>query len=139
VSADDLNGMAVPGRGLGPELMRDSEVAAWFGELAGFPLVPGTLNVCLPRPVARDGRWRYLSSEEIAPDWTERSGQTGYFLAAVVVDGTHRTPAFQAVEPEGSGYPPDQIELLSDTHLRSALGLSDGDAIAVSLADGSGS
>jgi CTP-dependent riboflavin kinase len=136
---DDLSGTVEPGRGLGSELMRDSHVAVRFDEIAGFPLVPGTLNVRLPRRLVRDPRWRFLSSEEIAPDWTERSGHSGYFLAAVVVEGMHRALAFQAVEPEGSGYPPDQIELLSETHLRSTLGLADGDAITVSLCDGGGS
>jgi CTP-dependent riboflavin kinase len=133
MAADDLSGRVEPGRGLGSELMRDPHVAARFAQVAGFPLVPGTLNVRLPGPVVRDGRWRFLSSEEIAPDWTKRSGQTGYFLAEVVVERKHLALAFQAVEPEGPGYPHDQIELLSDTHLRSTLGLEDGDAIAVSL------
>jgi CTP-dependent riboflavin kinase len=136
---DDLSGTVEPGRGLGSELMRDQQVAARFEEIAGFPLVLGTLNIRLPGPLVRDRRWRFLSSEEIAPDWTERSGQTGYFLAAVVVEGTHRALAFQAVEPEGPGYPVDQIELLSDTHLRSALGLADGEAITVSLGGAGGS
>jgi len=115
--------------------MRDPHVAARFEEIAGFPLVPGTLNVRLPEPLVRDERWRFLPAQEIAPDWAERSGQTGYFLADAVVEGAHRALAFQAVEPEGPAYPPDQVELLSETHLRSALGLADGDPIAVSLRD----
>jgi len=135
----DLTGTVEPGRGLGTELMRDSHVAARFDEIAGFPLVPGTLNVRLPRPVMRDQRWRYLSAEEIAPDWSERSGQSGYFLAAAVVERAHRALVFQAIEPEGPGYPPDQIEVLSDTHLRTTLGLADGNAITVMLRDGRGS
>ena len=119
--------------------MRDPHIAARFDEIAGFPLVPGTLNVRLPRSVVRDRRWTFLASEEIAPDWPERTGQTGYFLAAVLVEGTHRALAFQAIEPDGPGYPPDQIELLSETHLRTAYGLADGDAIAVALRDRGGS
>ena len=119
--------------------MRDPHVTARFEEIAGFPLVPGTLNVHLPGPLVRDERWRFLPSEDVAPDWRERSGQSGYFLADVVVEGGHRALAFQAVEPEGPGYPPDQVELLSETHLRDTLGLADGDPIAVSLRDGNGS
>jgi riboflavin kinase, archaea type len=133
MARDDLSGTVVPGRGLGSELMRDSRLAARFAEIAGFQLVPGTLNVRLPGPVVRDERWRFLASDEIAPDWARRSGQAGYFLAEVLAEGRYRALAFQAAEPEGPGYPPEQIELLSDTHLRSALGLADGDAIAVSL------
>ena len=131
----DLSGTVVPGRGLGSELMRDPHVTARFEEIAGFRLVPGTLNVRLPGPLVRDGRWRFLSAGEIAPDWSERSGQSGYFMTDVVVEGTHRALAFQAVEPEGLGYPPNQVELLSETHLRTALELADGDPIAVSLLD----
>ena len=135
----DLSGIVVPGRGLGSELMRDPRVAVRFEEIAGFQLVPGTLNVRLPGPLVRGERWRFLPSAEVAPDWAERSGQSAYFLADVVVEGTHRALAFQAVEPEDPGYPPDQVELLSETHLRSALGLADGDPIAFSLRGGSGS
>jgi CTP-dependent riboflavin kinase len=119
--------------------MRDSHVTARFEEIAGFPLVPGTLNVRLPGPLARDERWRFLPSEQVAPDWAERSGQSGYFLADVVVEGAHRALAFQAIEPEGPGYPTNQVELLSETHLRNTLGLADGDPIAVSLRDRGGS
>ena len=119
--------------------MRDPHITARFEEIAGFPLVPGTLNVRLPGPLVRDERWRFLPSEGIAPDWAKRSGQSGYFLADVIVEGAHRALAFQAVEPEGPGYPPDQVELLSETHLRDALELADGDPIAVSLRDRDGS
>ena len=119
--------------------MRDPHITARFEEIAGFPLVPGTLNVRLPGPLVRDERWRCLPSEGIAPDWAKRSGQSGYFLADVIVEGAHRALAFQALEPEGPGYPPDQVELLSETHLRDALELADGDPIAVSLRDRDGS
>src|SRR5262245_48484819 len=57
----DLSGTVVPGRGLGSELMRDSRVNARFEEIAGFRLVPGTLNVRLPGPLVRDERWRFLA------------------------------------------------------------------------------
>jgi CTP-dependent riboflavin kinase len=96
--------------------------------------VPGTLNLRLAVPLERDGRWRYLPSEEIAPDWQERTGQTGYHLMPVRIAGRYRALAFQADEPNGRGYPPEQIELLSDTHLRSALGLADGDRVEIEFA-----
>jgi CTP-dependent riboflavin kinase len=128
---DDLGGVVQPGRGLGSELLLDPLAAEAFRAIAGFDVVPGTLNVRLPGPLARDGRWRYVAAEEIAPDWRERSGQTGYHVIDVLVAGRHRAFAFQADEPEGPGYPPDQIELLSGTHLRSALGLADGDRIEI--------
>lgn len=130
---DDLSGTVRLGRGLGTELLEGSPVAEAFRAIAGFPVVPGTLNVRLPGPLARDGRWRYVAAEAIAPDWHERTGQTGYHLVDVLVAGRYRALAFQADEPEGRGYPPDQIELLSDTHLRNALGLADGDRIELAI------
>jgi CTP-dependent riboflavin kinase len=117
---DDLGGTVQPGRGLGSVLLQNPLVAERFKVIAGFSVVPGTLNVRLPGPVVRDGRWRYVAAEAIAPDWRERAGQTGYHLVDVLVAGRYRAVAFQADEPDGLGYPPDQIELLSDTHLRSA-------------------
>jgi CTP-dependent riboflavin kinase len=104
-------------------------------ELSGFPVVSGTLNVRLPRPLERGPRWRYMAAEEITPDWEARTGQAGYFLAPVTVAGHYRGLAFQAVEPGECGYPPDQIELFCEAHLRTELGLDDGDLIAIWLND----
>ena len=132
----DLSGTVQPGRGLGAGLMAESGVMQKLQELCGFPVVPGTLNVRLPAPLERGPSWRYLSAEEIAPDWKARTSQTGYFLAHVTVAGRYRGLAFQAVEPGGRGYPRDQIELFCEAHLRVELGLDDGDAIAVWLIPG---
>ena len=79
-----LSGVVQSGRGLGAGLMADATVMVRLRELAGFPIVPGTLNVRLPAPLERDSR---LS--------------TG------------------------------QVELFSEAHLRTALGLADGDPIVV--------
>ena len=129
----ELNGIVHPGRGLGAGLMAQAAVMARLRELAGFPVVPGTLNLRLPRPLERGTSWRYLAAAEISPDWEARTGQAGCFLAPVVIAGRYRGLAFQADEPGQPGYPSDQIELLSEVHLRDALGLDDGDPIAVSL------
>jgi CTP-dependent riboflavin kinase len=132
-SQDDLSGIVEPGRGLGAGLMADEAVMERLEELAGFPVVPGTLNVRLPQRLERGPRWRYVAAAEITPDWEARAGQAGYFLAPVLVAARYRGLAFQAVEPEGRGYPPDQIELFCEAHLRRELGLGDGDRIAVLL------
>lgn len=44
----------------------------------------------------------------------------------------YRGLAFQADEP---GYPSDLVELVSEVHLRTALGLRDGDLVTVSVRD----
>jgi CTP-dependent riboflavin kinase len=134
-SQRDLSGIVQPGRGLGAGLMSDRAVIEKLEELAGFPIVPGTLNVRLSQPLERGPDWRYVAAAEIAPDWEARTGQAGYFLARVTVAERYRGVAFQAVEPGEPGYPPDQIELFCEAQLRGALGLGDGDWIAVSLSD----
>jgi CTP-dependent riboflavin kinase len=134
-SQRDLSGIVVPGRGLGTRLMADGTVMERLRELAGFAIVPGTLNVRLPRPLKRGSSWCYLAAAEISADWAARSGQAGYFLAPVMIAGRYRGLAFQADEPGDTGYPSDQVELFSEVHLRGALGLSDGDPVAVSVRD----
>jgi CTP-dependent riboflavin kinase len=128
--------MVQPGQGIGAGLMADCAVMEKLEELIGFPVVPGTLNVRLPRPLERGRSWCYLPADEITSDWKARTGQSGYFLAPVTVAGRYRGLAFQAVEPGERGYPPDQIELFCEAHLRAELGLDDGDLIAVWLNDG---
>jgi CTP-dependent riboflavin kinase len=113
--------------------MADRAVMGKLAELSGFRVVPGTLNVRLPRPLARGPSWRYVPAAEIAPDWESRTGQSGYFLATVTIAKRYRGLAFQAVEPGERGYPPDQIELFCEAHLRSELGVNDGDVIDVRL------
>ena len=132
----DLSGIVQSGRGLGAGLMAARVVMEKLQELSGFSVVPGTLNVRLPGPLERGPSWRYMPAGEITPNWEERTGQAGYFLASVTVAARYRGLAFQAVEPGGRGYPPDQIELFCEAHLRAELGLDDGDLIAVCLNDG---
>jgi CTP-dependent riboflavin kinase len=129
----DLSGTVRPGRGLGAGRMGDRVVVEKLEELTGFPVVDGTLNVRLPRRLERGSSWRYLAADEIMSDWEARTGQSGYFLAPVTVAGRYRGLAFQAFEPGEHGYPPDQIELFCEAHLRTELGLGDGDPIEVRL------
>ena len=48
----------------------------------------------------------------------------------VRIAGQYRGIMFQGDEPE---YPPAQVEILSDHHLRTTLGLCDGDLLAFTL------
>jgi CTP-dependent riboflavin kinase len=133
-STSDLSGVVQAGRGLGSPLMAQRGVMQRLQAIAGFPIVPGTLNVRLPGPLEPGPAWRYIPAEEVAPDWEARTGQSGYFVLDVVIANRFRGLAFQAVEPGGPGYPTDQIELFSEVNLRSVLGLTDGDPIVVSVA-----
>jgi CTP-dependent riboflavin kinase len=129
-SPQDLSGIVQPGRGRGADFMADPDVVERLRELAGFPFVPGTLNVRLPQPLERGPSWRYVAAAEIVLEWEARTEQTGYFMTPVLIAGRYRGLALQA-EEAAPGYPPDLIELISEVHLRSALGLADGDSITV--------
>jgi CTP-dependent riboflavin kinase len=131
----DLSGIVQPGRGLGAALMADAQIIQRLRELAGFPIVPGTLNVRLPRPLERGPHWRYTAASTLTHDWEARTGQAGYFLASVVIADRYRGLAFQADERAGRGYPADQVELFCEVHLRQTLGLDDGDPITVTLVE----
>ena len=98
--------------------------------------MPGTLNVRLARPLERGTEWKYLAAADVGPDWEARTGQAGYFHVPVVIAGRYRGLAFQADEPGEPGYPRDQIELFSEVRLRDALGLEDGDHLAVTTLPG---
>ena len=90
----DLSGIVEPGRGRGAGLMADRVVMEKLWKRAGFVVVPGTLNVRLPRALERGPTWRYMPAAEITPDWEARTGQAGYFLASVTVAGRYRGLAF---------------------------------------------
>ena len=102
----DLSGIVQPGRGLGAGLMADREVMETLQGLSGFPVVPGTLNVRLPGPLERGPSWRYKPAAEITPDWEARTGQAGYFMAAVTVAGRYRGSPFRPSSPESAGTRP---------------------------------
>jgi CTP-dependent riboflavin kinase len=110
--------------------MADSGIIDRIQRLVGFPVVPGTLNVRLSEPIERSSDWRYIGADEIGPEWEGETGQAGYFVAPALVADRYRCAAFQADEP---GYPADLIELIGEVHMRSTLGLSDGDPITFSL------
>ena len=112
--------------------MAEGAVMNRLEKLAGFAIVPGTL-VRLPHALERGSRWRYVRAAEISPDWEAQSGQAGYFMVAVTIAQRYRGLAFQADEYGDAEYPADQIELVSEVHLRTELGLSDGDGIAFSI------
>ena len=113
--------------------MADDNVMRRLQDLAGFPVVPGTLNVRLLRALERDSNWRYVTAIDISPDWEARSRQVGHFITSVTIAGRYRGVAFQAHERGEPGYPSDQVELFSDVHLREALGLRDGDRVAIAV------
>ena len=132
----DLSGIVQPGRGLGAGLMVDGVVMEKLQELSGFPVVPGTLNVRLPEPLERGPSWRYMPAVAISPDWEARTGQAGISWHLSRLRGATAGSPFRPSSQGERGYPPDQLELFCEAHLRAELGLDDGDLVAVWLNDG---
>jgi protein-S-isoprenylcysteine O-methyltransferase Ste14 len=126
----ELHGVVVPGRGRGAELLADDRVLDRIEILFGVRVVPGTLNVRLATPFDRSGATRYVAASEVDPGWEAATGQAGYHLVPVLVEGRYRGIAFQADEP---GYPDDLVEIMCEAHLRSTLGLEDGDPISATV------
>jgi protein-S-isoprenylcysteine O-methyltransferase Ste14 len=130
VQGHELRGVVVPGRGRGAALLADERVLERIEELLGLRVVPGTLNVRLAAPFDRTLATRYVAASDVDPGWEAATGQAGYHLEPILVAGRYRAIAFQADEP---GYPEDLVEIMCEVHLRSTLGLEDGDPIAATV------
>ncbi|MEE9592418.1 MAG: DUF120 domain-containing protein [Thermoplasmata archaeon] len=122
------SGVVVHGRGLGADAMADPDLQARLRRLFGFDPVPGTLNVMLPdplqEPLASYVGWTDLGFSEDDP---QVPGRRGLRYGSVLIEGQYQGIAFQGDEPE---YPPTQVELISDRHLREMLGLNNLDWIS---------
>jgi CTP-dependent riboflavin kinase len=99
--------------------------------LTGLILVPGTLNVRLPQPFDGLLPWYLTEADLGVPVWRDHApNRTGIRCGEAMIAGRYRGIVFQGDEPE---YPPEQVEIMSDRHLRTTLGLHDGDVLAFSL------
>lgn len=118
------------GRGLGVERMADMSIFNDMAQRFGMTFVPGTLNIVLAQAFERPTNTVFGPSVELGPEWEEMTGQAGYHLTPVLIEDQYRGLAMQAEE---DGYPPEQIEMMSEVHLRSSLGLEDGDQVRFSV------
>ena len=128
-----FTGTVTGGLGRATTLLDDERVLDDLHERIGFRMVPGTLNLRLPTALDRRLLPTFIRADEIDADWETRTGQAGYFLTPVLVAERYRGVAFQADEP---GYPDDLVELMAETHLRTALDLDDGDPVTFAILDG---
>ncbi len=119
-------GRVRPGQGLGAPRMADPEVISLLERTIGFRPVPGTLNVMLDQPFARGEESDYLPATRLRGDWEAETGQAGYWLTPMLVDGRFNAMAVQADEPH---YPAEQLEIVCGVRLRDALELADGDPL----------
>ena len=121
----------MPGRGFGAQRMANSAVLHAAQRLTDLTLVPGTIHVRLPQPF--DGTLTgYLTEDDLggAVRRDHAPHRQGIRWGEVRIAGQYRGIMFQGDEPE---YPPAQVEIMSDHHLRTTLGLCDGDLLAFTL------
>jgi CTP-dependent riboflavin kinase len=127
-----FDGIVAQGRGLSVALLASEAIIDQLHGLFGLRFIPGTLNVRLPEPFDRSLVTHRIASSEIRDEWEEETGQAGYVFVPILVEGRHRGVAFQAEEDD---YPSELLEILSDVHLRTALGLADGDHVRLEIGD----
>ena len=125
-------GQVRQGRGLGVERMADMSIFNDIAQRFGMTFVPGTLNIVLAQAFERPINTVFVPSVELSPEWEEMTGQAGYHLTPVFIEDQYRGLAMQAEE---DGYPPEQIEMMCEVHLRTSLGLDDGDEVRFSAAN----
>ena len=123
-----LHGTVVTGRGLGASFTGVPWARERLRALLGADPWPGTVNLRLDGP-GDLARWRALA---VRPGARVVSPEAGSCDARAYAA---RIGAVEAliVLPEVTGYPEDQVELVSSRNLRSQLGLADGDRVAVEV------
>jgi CTP-dependent riboflavin kinase len=134
IPGKEFRGVVVPGRGFGAQRMANPAVLHTAQRLTALTLVPGTLNVRLPQPFDGLLPW-YLTEADLGGNvWRDHApNRTGIRCGEVLIAGRYRGIVFQGDEPE---YPPEQVEIMSDHHLRATLGLHDGNVLEFSLVAG---
>jgi CTP-dependent riboflavin kinase len=122
-----FEGRVQPGYGFGAQLMSDPILAArQQHHYTRFVPVPGTLNVRLPRAFDSSRFTGRVTSWElggIAEDHPH---------VPVLIEGTIPGFVIQTLNP-GGDFPAEVVELVADRHLRTALGLRDGDRITFEI------
>lgn len=119
-------GIVVSGYGLASLLMTtDSyreKMKKWAGDSS---ICPGTLNLKLSRPLS-PSRAEYVEEDD---PLLLSLGRKGIWVLPIRL-GEESCWALWGDEP---GYPENMIEIVASRHLRSSLGLSDGDTVGLAL------
>ena len=102
-------------------------LAGEYRRLTGVDLVPGTLNVELPAP------WRSPPDARVLPPDPER-GTVEVLVTPCRIEGRPGYVLRTRASEDGRGdHPRSIVEVASTTHLRTALGLADGDRAQLEL------
>jgi CTP-dependent riboflavin kinase len=127
IQGNSFTGIVVSGRGFAAQRMAQPALLQALQRFTALNLVPGTLNVRLPQPF--DGTLTtYLTEDDLGGSvWKDHAPhRQGIRCGEGLIAGQYRGILFQGDEPE---YPPQQVEILSEQHLRTTLGLRDGDRL----------
>jgi len=117
--------------------MMASGVLESLQKFLGHPVVPGTLNLHHTQP-SDIPLSNYLSFAELGMEYDfaqsglEFRGPPGFSFGRVVIAGKYPGLVMRTNQVD---LPPDYFELVSSHHLRSTLGLQDGDIIEFTLVE----
>lgn len=120
-----IEGRVTTGLGEGQYYISLEGYRSQFREKLGFDPYPGTLNLKIREPFVQ----RDASAVEIAgfKDATRTYG--GCRCYPVAIGGVKAA----IIRPDRSSYPLDLVEIIAPVNLRQTLGMSDGDAVEVTL------
>jgi CTP-dependent riboflavin kinase len=129
-----FRGTVRTGRGRSVGVMSAPEAIEVNRKLTGLPVIPGTLNITLTQPFDT-GLLDYFRFSDVGAQLDIRAmgldfeGEQGFHYGRVSVAGNY--PAAIIIFTWNPN--PNYAELISPHHLRSTLGLEDGDAIEFTL------
>jgi riboflavin kinase len=124
-----LRGVLSSGLGRGAEFMVIDWVREGLERFAGFVPYPGTLNLTLlPDDVAQWRAVRARDASMLLPPVPDACGAR--VVRAVIAPDL----AAAIVVPDITAHPDDVIEVVAAIHVRSRLGLRDGDVLTLTVA-----
>ena len=126
-----LSGIVASGVGQGAYFMGLAWVSGAVRGALGFDPYPGTLNVRLADPEVLE-RWRGVSKQRaliLAPPAPEACG--GRLVPVTLA----RDIAAAVIVPDVTRYGDDVLEVIAPVHLRSRLGLEDGDVLELTMTE----
>jgi CTP-dependent riboflavin kinase len=125
-----FEGIVRAGLGYGARIMSDPVLAARQAHhFTTFQPVPGTLNILLPEPFDPARFTGVVSAFELGGMVEDHP------YAPILIEGSIPGFVTQTLNP-GGDFPAEVVELIADRHLRSVLGLADGDTISFELQAG---
>lgn len=125
-------GRVVSGQGVAAQLTAPDWFRAAVNRLFGFEPAPGTLNVLIEGDRRELDRLLFTASTVLVPPSADRC--CSLLVPARIAKG-ERSASVVLLRPMVHGYNPEQMEFLASVTLREALGLRDGDRVAIAALD----